>query len=78
MIRFFRAFGVLLILAGALTVAVYFFPSLGYIWTWFRSISLPIQVGLTVAAIGLTLLMISLISERLKDRASERDLHEDV
>jgi membrane protein implicated in regulation of membrane protease activity len=71
MIRLVRVTGLLLMTAGAILLAIWFIRPLRFLWPWLRALPWPIQVGLAAAAVGLLLLVGSLIWERLEDR--ERD-----
>jgi hypothetical protein len=48
------------------------------IWPWLRALPWPIQFGFTVSALGLLVLMGSLIWERMEERAADRELHEEL
>ncbi len=82
MIRLIRILGVVLMVAGAIAILTWLIEPLREIWPvavdWFRGLPMAIQVGLVLAAIGFTLLLGSVIWERLEDRKSESDLLDDV
>ena len=71
MIRLIRIFGFLLIVAGAISIITWFIEPLRAIWpfleAWFLSLPIAVRLGLTMAAIGFTLLLASIIWERLED-----------
>jgi len=77
MTRLLRITGFLLIGAGALVLLVWAIRPLRAIWP--RLVALPpaIQIGIGVAALGLVVLMASLIAERIGEREADRALRED-
>lgn len=78
MIRLIRIVGFLLIGAGAVVLLVWTIEPLRFIWPWLRALPWPIQFGFTVSALGLLVLMGSLIWERMEERAADRELHEEL
>jgi len=77
MIRLTRIVGFLLIAAGAVTLLTWMIKPLRFIWPWLRALPWPIQLGLGLAALGLVLLLGSLIWERLEEREQDRSLREE-
>jgi hypothetical protein len=74
MIRLVRTTGLLLIAAGAVLLLTWLIEPLRMFWPWFRAFPLPVQLGTGAAALGLIIVLASLIHERLEDRAEDRDL----
>ncbi len=78
MIRLIRIVGFLLIATGAVCLLTWLIKPLRFLWPWLRTLPWPIQLGLGVAALGLLLLMGSLIWERLEEREKDRSLLDDT
>lgn len=74
MIRLVRITGLLLIAAGALLLLTWLIEPLRLLWPWFRGLPLPVRLGTGAAALGLIIVLASLIHERVEDRAGDRDL----
>ena len=74
MTRLVRIVGFLMIGAGTLVVVIWAIKPLRFIWPWLRQLPWPIQLGFSIAAVGLVVLMASVIWERLEDRQLEGDL----
>lgn len=77
MIRLVRITGFLMVAAGALVILTWLIEPLRQIWPFLRSLPWPIQLGLAMAAIGLVVVMGTLIWERLEERESDRSLADD-
>lgn len=77
MTRVLRITGFLLIGAGALIVLFWAIRPLRAIWPVIMALPLPIQIGIGAAALGLAVLMGSLIAERIGEREADRKLRED-
>lgn len=78
MIRLIRIVGFLLIGAGAVVLLVWMIEPLRFIWPWLRALPWPIQLGFAISALGLLILMGSLIWERMEDRAGDRELRDEM
>ena len=74
MIRLLRIVGFLLIGCGAVLLLVWVIEPLRFLWPWIRALPLPMQIGLAAAALGLLLLLGTVIWERLEDREADSDL----
>ena len=74
MIRLVRILGFLLILAGAIVVLTWLIEPLREIWPWLQSLPLPIRIGFGMAAVGLLLLLGSLVWERIEEREHDKSL----
>lgn len=74
MIRLVRVVGVLLAVTGAIICVLYAIPALRAVWPWLLELPWPLQLGLGLAALGLLILIGSLIWERFEDRESDRQL----
>ena len=77
MIRLLRIVGFLLIAVGAVLLAAWLIEPLRAVWPWLLQLPWPVQVGFAAAALGLILLMGSLIWERLEERDKDRSLLDD-
>ena len=77
MIRLVRIVGYLFMGAGALVVASWLIEPLRFVWPWIVSLPWPVRLGLGVAAVGLLLLMGSLLWERIEEREKDRALLDD-
>lgn len=78
MIRLIRIVGSLFIVSGAALLLAWLIVPLRFLWPWLRSLPWPVQAGLAAAAVGLLLLMGSLIWERLEEREHDRHLRDDL
>jgi hypothetical protein len=74
MARHLRIVGITMMGLGALLFATYIIEPLNLVWGWFREMPVPLQIGVAVAAVGLTILMISLVVEKRRDSRNEGDL----
>ena len=77
MIRLVRITGFLLIGLGALVILTWLIEPLREVWPALLELPFPVRVGLSMAAVGLLILMGSLIWERYEDRENDRSLRED-
>ena len=77
MIRLVRVTGFLLIIAGAVVILTWLIEPLRAVWPWLRRLPLPIQIGFSLAAIGLAILLGSLLWERWGERGLDRSLRDD-
>ncbi len=77
MTRLLRITGFLLIGAGAVVILVWMIRPLRAIWPWLIALPPAIQIGIGVAALGLVVLMASLVAERIGEREADRALRED-
>ncbi|NIM49988.1 MAG: hypothetical protein GTN78_22430 [Gemmatimonadales bacterium] len=78
MIRLIRIVGFLFIAAGAVLLVAWLIEPLRFLWPWLRSLPWPVQAGMVAAAVGLLLLMGSLIWERLEEREHDQQLRDDL
>lgn len=69
-----RMLGLAGILLGVLLIVTYAISPLRWLWWWFRHMPWPLQIGLGAAALGLCILMVSLLVERARDRSYDSDL----
>lgn len=77
MTRVMRITGFLLIGSGLLVLLVWAIRPLRFIWPAIIALPLPIQIGIGAAALGVIVLMGSLIAERIGEREADRKLLED-
>ncbi|MGB1048929.1 MAG: hypothetical protein ACPG3U_04500 [Rhodothermales bacterium] len=73
-----RRTGFALVILGFLITASWFIDPLWEVVSHYRLLPVPLQLGIAIAAIGLTVLMISLIAERWADREADAALREDA
>ncbi|MEM7703952.1 MAG: hypothetical protein AAF358_00275 [Pseudomonadota bacterium] len=76
MIDVFRIMGFLLILSGMLVIVTWMIEPLRALWPLFLALPTPVLIGVTVAVLGLMLLMASLIWERTRDKREEENMLE--
>ena len=77
MIRLIRILGFLLMAAGAVVLLTWLIVPLRFVWPWLRELPWPVQFGLGASAVGLLLLMGSLIWERLEEREKDSRLRDE-
>ena len=77
MTRVLRITGFLLIGAGALVLLFWAIRPLRSIWPMIIALPLPVRIGIGAAALGLVVLMGSLIAERIGEREADRKLLDD-
>ena len=77
MIRLIRIVGFLAIGAGAVLLLTGLIKPLRFLWPWLRALPWPVQFGLAAAAVGLLLLLGSLVWERLEEREQDQRLLDD-
>ena len=77
MTRLLRITGFLLIGSGVLVLLVWAIRPLRFIWPVVRDLPAAIQIGIGAAALGLIVLMASLIGERIGEREADRQLRDD-
>ena len=78
MIRLVRILGFMMMAGGGLILLTYLVTPLRALWPWFRSLPLPVQIGLGAALVGLLILLGTLIWERLEERDADRALRDDL
>lgn len=69
-----RLVGIVMIGVGALVIATYVIRPLRVVWEAYCAMPLPVQIGVAAAALGLVVLMVSLVAEKRRDDRSEGDL----
>ncbi|MDX1740805.1 MAG: hypothetical protein R3178_05900 [Rhodothermales bacterium] len=77
MARHLRLIGIAMMGLGALMLVGYFVTPVRLAWAWFRTAPVPVQIGVGIAAIGLIILMVSLVAEKWRDDRREGDLTAD-
>ena len=75
--RLLRNVGFGLIILGIVLVLVWAIEPLRMVWPWIRGLPLPIRVGVIAAAIGISALFGSLVSERIRDREADKQLRDE-
>jgi hypothetical protein len=76
-IRLVRILGFLFVGVGGIVLLTWVIEPLRFLWPWLRSLPLAVQVGLAAAAVGLVLLLGSMIWERLEEIERDKELRED-
>jgi len=77
MIRLVRIAGFLLTAAGAVILLTWVVEPLRAVWPWLLGLPWPLRLGLGAAALGLLLLVGSILWERFEERGQDRDLRQD-
>lgn len=72
-----RNAGVGLILLGVVLVIIWVVEPLRAIWPWLMTLSPVVRVGVMVSALGLAIIMASLITERIREREADKKLLDD-
>jgi hypothetical protein len=75
--RLFRNVGIGMILLGSVLVLAWAVEPIRLIWPWIRGLPLPLQIGVVAATLGVTVLLGSLISERIREREADQKLRDD-
>lgn len=76
MVRIIRILGVASILLGIVLIVSYSISPLRLAWTWFRHMAFPLQIGFSVAGIGLAILFATMLLERFTNRSYDKTLRE--
>lgn len=72
-----RTVGFGLMILGGVLIIVWAIEPFRAIWPWLLQLPLPIRIGVILAAIGLAVLLASLISERIREREADKALLDD-
>lgn len=72
--RLLRNVGFGLIVLGAGSLLVWAIEPLRMVWPWIRGLPLLIRIGVIAAAAGLSVLLGSLIAERIREREADKQL----
>jgi hypothetical protein len=72
-----RNAGVGFILLGVVLVIIWVVEPLRAIWPWLMTFSPIVRVGVVASALGLAILMASLITERIRERDADKKLLDD-
>ena len=72
-----RRLGFALMIVGALLLLGWAIRPVEMIWPWIRGLPLPLRIGVGAAVVGLLVLLVSLVMERLKERDHDRSLREE-
>ena len=75
--RLFRNMGIGLILLGSVLVLAWAVEPIRLIWPWIRGLPLPLRIGVFAATVGVTVLLGSLVSERIREREADKKLRDD-
>ena len=74
--RLLRRVGLGLIVLGTVLVLVWVIEPLRMLWPLIQGLPLLIRIGVLAAAIGLTVLLGSLVSERIREREDDKRLRD--
>ena len=72
--RHLRTLGLVMMGLGIIIPVGYFIDPLHLAWAWARSLPLPLQIGLGAASLGFSILSISLLVERFRERTYDQSL----
>lgn len=78
MISLLRNAGVGLLLLGAVLVVAWLIEPLRAIWPWLMRLAPIVRLGVVISAVGLAIIMASLITERFRERDQDRKLLDDL
>ncbi len=73
-VRTMRIVAVALMFVGLLLLATYFVSPLRIFWIWFRAWPLPLQIGSAIAAMGLAILLTTMVVDRVMKRKYDTEL----
>ena len=76
--RLLRQIGFGLIVLGVVSILFWAIEPLQMIWPWIRGLPLLIRIGVFAAAIGLAVLLGSLIAERIREREADKRLRDEL
>ena len=76
MIQLLRITGFLLVLFGALIILTWMIEPLRALWPLLLNLPIAVRIGLIAAAIGLLMLIASLIYERWQERGADQKLRD--
>ena len=76
--KLLRSVGFGLIALGVVLVLVWLIDPLRVVWPWLMTLALPFRIGVIAAALGVAVLLISLIAERIRERDADKDLLNDT
>jgi hypothetical protein len=77
MIRLVRIVGYLSIAAGAIVLLTWLIEPLRSLWPFLLALPLPVKIGLGAAAVGVVLILGSMIWERMERREEDHSLLDD-
>lgn len=77
MIGVMRIVGWILVVVGSLICAAWFIEPLRQLWPAFLALPAPVRWGLIIAAVGLVVVMATLIHERWQAREADENLKND-
>ncbi len=76
--KWIRRTGFAMMVLGFLITLSWFIDPVWELLKHYQLLPFPLQIGFAIAAVGLTVLMISLIAERWSDRDADAALREDI
>ncbi|MDH3733882.1 MAG: hypothetical protein OEU54_10130 [Gemmatimonadota bacterium] len=77
MIPLLRNAGFGLIILGLVLVLIWVIAPLRAVWPWLMMLPLIMRIGVIAAALGLAVLLGSLITERVREREADKSLLDD-
>ena len=78
MSRLLRTVGFGLIVLGVLMLVVWAVEPLRMVWPWVRGLPPLVRAGVIAAVVGFAVLLGSLIAERIRERASDAALRDEL
>lgn len=78
MTNLLRNAGIGLIVLGVVSIVVWAVEPLRMIWPWIRGLPLPIRIGVIAAVLGFSVLLGSLIAERIRDSEKDKELLDEL
>lgn len=72
--RLLRNLGFGLMVGGVVMILIWAIKPLRMIWPWLLQLPMVLRIGVVAGALGLAVLLGSVLSERLSDREGDADL----
>jgi hypothetical protein len=75
--RLLRNLGFGLMVGGAVMILIWAIKPLRMIWPWLLQLPMVLRIGVVAGALGLAVLLGSVLAERLSDREGDADLRDE-
>ena len=75
--RLLRNLGFGLMVGGAVMMLIWAIKPLRMIWPWLLQLPMVLRIGVVAGALGLAVLLGSVLAERLSDREGDADLRDE-
>ena len=72
-----RNIGFGLMVGGVVLVLIWAIEPFRTVWPWLLQLPILIRIGVVAGILGLAILMVTLISERVRNRDADRDLRDE-